>query len=505
MLPRIVLIAAVTTALVGCYDMTKSSFRDAGTDDSGVPDEPCGELEWVAWAGGWGEDFILSIDTTANGEALLAGQLRDELTFGNTSANENQFSGLGCHDGFLAAYTPAGEVDWVEIIRGDGHQELSQVEVTPQGEIAVAGWFNHDFVLGGDGEPEITMIANPIGDSFVALYDADAALSWATHLSSSGEVVVSDIAHSTAAGGSIAVTGEFGGTLELDGGVIVLEHLSESSNAAFVALYDTDGALLWAVQSQGCASSVGIGAPNDGTLIVAGTFTDMITLGSGEQLVELTSDGEDDVFVARFDDQGALEWAQSAGGVTADSASALAARGDGTFVVIGQFTGTARFGPEGDQQNLTVLGAQDRSDTFVARYLWTGNLDWVRQADMNAKAAEPDIAFLDDGRLVATGGFAGSATWGPGEDGETSIQSLGGHDVFVALFEPTGELVCARGEGGAGFRNMATSTAATGSTGFVAGEFEDQLTFGPGEEGETSLTSIGDVDLFLARYSFAND
>ena len=49
------------------------------------------------------------------------------------------------------------------------------------------------------------------------------------------------------------------------------------------------------------------------------------------------------------------------------------------------------------------------------------------------------IAVLSDGSALVTGSFNGTATFGPGDPGETLLTSAGGDDIFVARYAATAE------------------------------------------------------------------
>ena len=88
----------------------------------------------------------------------------------------------------------------------------------------------------------------------------------------------------------------------------------------------------------------------------------------GENEVELETDtyGQTRVFVARYDLDGELVWATSAGGGTQAAGQAIAVGADGCILVAGLFTGTAVFG-EGEPHE-TELKSAGQWDIFVAKY-----------------------------------------------------------------------------------------------------------------------------------------
>ena len=78
---------------------------------------------------------------------------------------------------------------------------------------------------------------------------------------------------------------------------------SEAGYDIFVAKYAPDGSLIWAVRAGGNGNAYGYGITSlpDGSIVVSGHFSRAATFGPGEaNETVLTSEGDDDIFIARF-------------------------------------------------------------------------------------------------------------------------------------------------------------------------------------------------------------
>jgi len=60
------------------------------------------------------------------------------------------------------------------------------------------------------------------------------------------------------------------------------------------------------------------------------------------------------------------------------------------------------------------------------------NLVWAKRAGELGGESGKDIAVDGSGNSYVTGSFRFSATFGPGETNETTLTSVGGHDIFIA-------------------------------------------------------------------------
>ena len=114
------------------------------------------------------------------------------------------------------------------------------------------------------------------------------------------------------------------------------------------------------------------------------------------------------------------------------------------------------------------------------------------------------MAALMDGSVIVVGIYEGDATFGAGEDTETTLiaTQFGYEDGFVARYDAACKLDWVHAIDGPG-RQIPLGVAALPDGGtLVAGQFSETATFAPGELNEISLSAPG-FDLFLARYDSA--
>jgi len=129
---------------------------------------------------------------------------------------------------------------------------------------------------------------------------------------------------------------------------------------------------LWVEQAGGTDIDIGraIATDGSGNSIVTGEFSGTATFGD----TTLTSDGSNDIFIAKYDGDGNFLWVEQAGGTDIDIGRAIATDGSGNSIVTGEFRGTATFG----DTTLTSVGSS--FDIFIAKYDGDGNFLWVVQA-----------------------------------------------------------------------------------------------------------------------------
>jgi len=305
--------------------------------------------------------------------------------------------------------------------------------------------------------------------------------------------------------GSMVITGYFNGAATFGAGEITPPDLPGDPHDIFVAKYNADGTLAWAKSALGndYAEGNGIAALSDGSSLVVGYFQGTVTFGSGEPNQTIFSAGSiEDIFVAKYNPDGTLAWAKRAGGGSDDKGRGIAALPDGSAVITGYFREDATFGR--GEPNQTVLYSAAHYDIFVAKYNPDGTLVWAKSArgpsDSDLGTA---IAALSDGGAVVLGYFSGAVTFGTGEPHQTTLTSVSTWDTFVARYNPDGTLAWAKRAGRATFPEGHENGIASlpDDSAVITGYFEGSSTFGAGEPNQTTITSAGGPDIFVAKYN----
>jgi hypothetical protein len=116
-------------------------------------------------------------------------------------------------------------------------------------------------------------------------------------------------------------------------------------------------ALLWVTRAGGVETDESTGiATTERDSYVTGRFRGTATFGEGEpNETTLTSAGGSDIFVAKYDRDGALLWATRAGGGSLDFRLGIATTERGDSYVTGAFEGTATFGQGANERPRSPL------------------------------------------------------------------------------------------------------------------------------------------------------
>lgn len=332
-------------------------------------------------------------------------------------------------------------------------------------------------------------------------YPDDFFLEFAKNAGGSNDDVANDIV--ILSDGSSVIAGHFSGTATFGKNETNQTTLTSAGNKdIFIAKYNKAGKLEWAKHAGGVRDDIAaaIDCQPDGSITITGYYGLQAIFGSGEsKQTTLNSVGGSDVYVAKYTSAGYLTWAKSAGSLNDDSGSKITSQTDGGYIVSGRFWGTAMFGP-GESYETTLI-AQGADDIFIAKYKFSGLLEWAKSAGGGFSDDCVSISNFDDGSFAATGFFQGTAIFGNNEINKTTLYSQGAEDIFIARYKSNGQLSWAKSAGGVYSDRGSGAAVQSNNKILVTGYFQNQAAFG--ESGsQTSIFSLGDSDIFLAMYNY---
>jgi Beta-propeller repeat len=357
---------------------------------------------------------------------------------------------------------------------GTSDDEGYGIAVDGSSNVYVTGYFQGTATFG-----TTTKTSAGLSDIFVAKYNSSGALQWVQSaggtLGDGGRGIAVD------ASGNVYVTGWYRGTATFG----TTTKTSAGDVDIFVAKYNSSGAFQW-VQSAGGTlgdGGRGIAVDGSGSVYVTGLYEGTATFGTTTK----TSAGGDDIFVAKYNSTGTLQWLQSAGGTLSDVGIDIAVDGSGSVYVTGLYEGTATFGT-------TTKTSAGASDIFVAKYNSVGvTWDWVQSAGGTSDDVGYGIAVDGSSNVYVTGYYQGTATFGTG----IAIKiSAGFSDIFMAKYNSSGAFRWVESEGSTS-DDFGKGIAVDGSGNvYVTGIYGSTATFGT-----TTKTSAGFSDIFVAKYN----
>jgi len=301
------------TATFGVGEANETSLTSADSKDIFVAKyNPDGTLLWAKKAGGRDTDEGNGIATDGAGNSLVTGHFQETATFGAGEPNETSLTSTGFMSIFVAKYNPDGALLWAKKADGVGHVEGNSVAADGAGNSVVTGWIYGTVTFGAGEANETTLTTNLSHasiDIFVAKYNPDGTLLWAKQAGGNENDATEDkgLGIATDGAGNCLVTGYFQDYVTIFGAGEANETTlrGNAPENIFIAKYNPDGMLLWAIKpSSGLVSGHGIAIDNVNNSVITGFFYNYpTTFGEGEaNETTLTNAGEWDIFVAKYGD-----------------------------------------------------------------------------------------------------------------------------------------------------------------------------------------------------------
>jgi uncharacterized delta-60 repeat protein len=458
----------------------------------------------LIWAKNAGQASGFGITALSDDSIVVTGSFQNLTVFGPGQSNQVTLNsdGIG-FDTFIARYNPDGRLVWVKHNTGTGGDFSDAITTLSDNSTVVTGLFEETATFGKGEQNETILTSAGARDFFIARYNPDGTLVWAKQAGAESNADGWKI--TALSDDSVVVTGWFAESAIFSPGEPNQTQLDCAGyRDMFVARFNPDGSLVWAKRAGGISPDEGHGITSlsDNSIVITGHFIGSSTFGMEEfNQTALTSAGESDLFIARYNQDGTLTWAKSAGGPKWDECWDVTALSDDSTVVTGFFEDSGTFGA--GESNQTTLISNGIWDAFIARYNPDGTIAWAKQAGGSGRFdCGIGITVLTDDSTVVTGYFKGKATFGQHEANRTILKSGGNNDMFNAKYNPNGTLAWAKQAGRS--KNGVTGNAITSLSDnsiVVVGEFKESAVFGQGETNETELFSAKISDMFLARFA----
>lgn len=206
-------------------------------------------------------------------------------------------------------------------------------------------------------------------DIFFAKYDQAGNYIYAKRMGSAGSDYGSGIA--VDGSGNVFLTGTFENTVDFDPDPADSANLIAAGRSdIFVAKYNPEGSYVYAKAVGGIEDedSPHISSDGLGNVYVTGTYQGTADFDPGSGSVNFTSTGGNDIFIAKYDNNGNYVYARTMGSTAVtEYGYGIAADGSGNVYITGSIAGTANFNLGGDSSN-SIITASNSDDIFFAKY-----------------------------------------------------------------------------------------------------------------------------------------
>jgi len=466
------------------------------------------DLDWANQLGGSSNDEGKDILLTTNDSVVILARSAETTINVDPGAGTNNLTLDPNNDYFLAKYSSSGVLGWGFTIPA----KMRKITLDANNNIYVAGTFSGtvDFDPSA-GTSSLTAIGTKY-DIFIAKYDPQGTIIWAQQYAADDDVNPDysgvGIKGIKVVNTDIYISGAIWDTADFDPGAAVHNLHSTCSeyetSDIFIAKYDLNGDFVWA-NSFG-ADGAGIfgnsfTVDNSGNSYVTGDLVGVIDFNPASGS---TIDGGNmgSGYLAKYATNGDLVWVKLIEGTGWSSFQNLVLNTaqNEIYTSISYGEGDSDADPSASSYPLTETA--NRYSAAICKYDSDGQLVWVKETlNTTADGLEPyhDILAVDDqdNFLVATYLEAGM-----------SFDYNGQSDVFstwdrpLSIFNSSGELIWNEYLGEV--NTYYDAAVFNGLSLYTTGSFENSQEF-DFSTSSTTLTSAGQSDIFMAKYTFPSD
>jgi uncharacterized repeat protein (TIGR01451 family) len=229
-------------------------------------------------------------------------------------------------------------------------------------------------------------------------------------------------------------------------------------NLFFTFLFIIAASYVWSQDLQWVKK---IGGPDDqyissvkrdsiGNLYISGTLRGTADFDAGSGIINLTSSGQGDAYVSKYDAASNFIWAKKWGGAMGEESAISYIDPAGYVYITGGFLGIVDFDPGPGVFNLTATNGVSDYDLFISKLDPNGNFVWAKRIGAGSEESVFDIYVDQGGYVYLTGSFEYTVDFNPG----TSVNNLssvtggnywvGDHDAFILKLDNNGNYVWAK-------------------------------------------------------------
>ncbi len=318
-----------------------------------------GNFVWAKSMGGTSYDYASSIAVDASGNVYTTGAFEGTADF-DPGTGINNLTSPGYGDIFISKLDASGNFVWAKSLEGSTLYDAgTSIVLDASGNVYTTGYFGGTIDFDpGTGTNNLTSASADLYDIFILKLNVSGNFVWAKSLG--GTLPDNGFSIALDASGNVYTTGSYQGTADFDPGAATSNLTSAGGNDIFISKLDATGNFVWAKSLGGTTSDLArtLALDVSGNVYTTGNFTGTVDFDPGTGTSNLTSVGNDDIFISKLDASGKFVWAKSMGGNKLDQGHSLAVDASNNFYITGTFSGTADFDPGSGTFNLSTTVSQ---------------------------------------------------------------------------------------------------------------------------------------------------
>ncbi len=438
-------------------------------------------LQWSTYFGADGEDVATSIQVNTSGVFVSGYSAKGTITIVTLNAlpgvtsfhNANQG---GTYDAYIAKYDATGNPLWHTFYGGTGNDQGMAIALdNASNSVYMTGFTTSTSTIVGGGIPgTFQTTKGALNDGFLIKFNSNTGTpTWATYFGGNGDDYCNGVACDQS--GNVYITGKTNSTNVISHTVPSGATLS-GGNDAFVAKFNSSGVIQWSQYFGGAADdqALAVACDNTNSVYITGTTGSVGGIAT-PGAYQISLNGFNDAFIAKFSTGGAPLWGTYFGGPNEETANAIAINSSNELVIVGNTSspfGVASVNAYKTDYNSSILNTQD---AFVAYFNQAGALSWSTYYGGENPDYGQGVCFDPFNNVVITGAtFSNTGIYATNGSPQPAIN--GSYDAFITKMTPLGQVIWGTYFGGPtyDFANAVacnTTTDQISIAGFTAGVF----------------------------------
>lgn len=258
-----------------------------------------GNFVWVRSFGGISAEHVCEIILDSNNNVFVAGSFYNTVDF-NVNADIYNVSSNGERDIYILKLDALGNYIWVRTMGAGGRDVAEGIAVDASNNIYTTGSFSNTV----DFDPSTStsnLVASTFYSAFVQKLSNSGTLVWAKCIGGTGTAKAEGCGISINAAGEVYTTGVFQNTVDFNPNTAVNNITAVSGQDAYVQKMNSNGIYMWSfnINSGGYGPYLSISTASC-QFYLTGNFSSTADFSPGTTVTNLTSNGNTDAFVAKY-------------------------------------------------------------------------------------------------------------------------------------------------------------------------------------------------------------
>lgn len=451
------------------------------------------DYDWTKTIGGSAQDNASSLSTDTEGNLIIVGQFMYTVDF-DAGPDSLILSSNANWDAYIMKLDINGDFLWAKNVGGTEFEFINDVYCDLNNNIYITGAFS-DEVDFDPGTDEHIETSNGDWDSFVLKLDSNGVFIWVRTMGGSeretGHTIITD------ALGNVYVGNSFHGLVDFDPGTEIQQFTSNGGHDMAIQKFDSLGNLLWVKHFGGSWTDI----PRDmdidinGSLYIGGHFSQTVDFDPSSSQYEVASNGNNDSYVLKLNEDGDLIWVKTIGGQYQEYASSITTDQYGNVYTTGRFQNNIDLDPN-DGTSMTNSNGGD--EIYIQKLDSLGDFIWGISQGSNIEDVPGSIRVDNNNHIFISGRFKNSMDFDPSNN-SYMLSSNGNYDAFIQKLNEEGELMWVNSFGGSDYDIGSSIHTDNFGNVYLAGSFQDTAVFDLIDS--TLSISHGGEDIYIQKYN----